>query len=288
MNLTRRRFITIAAAAAVPTGATAVTWQGRAFGADTSITLDASGETADAAIHAAIGTIRRIEAQFNLYDPSSAIVALNSRKQITNPDPMFVELLGLSDIVHDATGGLFNPAVGAMWRASASGAPVDPSALNWDQVQYDHQSITIGPNQILTLNGIAQGFATDLITQTLADFGLTSALVNIGEYRALGGPYQLGVSDPHHGLIGRRQITDAAIATSSPAALFVGAQTHIMHAARTPQWSTVSVEAETAAIADAFSTALCLANLNEIHTAAQHPAIRRIMIVDKNGDLSTI
>ena len=288
MTLSRRRFITIAAASLLPRTAQAHEWTGYAFGADTSIRLNAPDETADAALRAAISEIRKIEAQFNLFDSASAIRELNRNKALNTPDPMFVDLLDHADRAYRDTGGLFDPTIGAMWRDAASGFPVDPQTMGWDQVQYSPARITIGDTQSITLNGIAQGYATDRITNLLADFGLGDMLVNIGEYRALGGPFQLGLSDPRHGMIGRRQLAGAAIATSSPAALFVGAQTHIMHPVRTAQWSTVSVEADTATIADAYSTALCLAHLDEIHAAAQHPAIRRIVIVDKNGDLSTI
>ncbi|OUD10502.1 hypothetical protein BVC71_03110 [Marivivens niveibacter] len=288
MILSRRRFITIAAASMLPRTAQAHEWTGYAFGADTSIRLDAPDETADAALRAAIAEIRKLEAQFNLFDSTSAIRELNRSKALNAPDKMFVDLMDHADRAYRDTGGLFDPTIGAMWRDMASGGPVSLQSMGWDQVRFNPSRISIGDTQSITLNGIAQGYATDRITDLLKKFGLQDVLVNIGEYRALGGPFQLGLSDPRHGVIGRRQLSGAAIATSSPAALFVGAQTHIMHPARTAKWSTISVEADAATIADAFSTALCLANLDEINAAAQHPAIRRIVIVDKHGDLSTI
>ena len=38
----------------------------------------------------------------------------------------------------------------------------------------------------ITLNGIAQGYITDKVTELLASFGISNTLVNMGEYRALG------------------------------------------------------------------------------------------------------
>ena len=34
----------------------------------------------------------------------------------------------------------------------------------------------------ITLNGIAQGYITDKVTEILANFGISNTLVNMGEY----------------------------------------------------------------------------------------------------------
>jgi thiamine biosynthesis lipoprotein len=43
------------------------------------------------------------------------------------------------------------------------------------------------PGQALTFNGIAQGFATDLVVGELQAAGAEKVLANIGEYAGFGG-----------------------------------------------------------------------------------------------------
>lgn len=55
----------------------------------------------------------------------------------------------------------------------------------------------------LTLNGIAQGYITDRVTQLLRNGGLDRALVDMGEIRGLnqnvaGTPWQVGLANPGH------------------------------------------------------------------------------------------
>ena len=152
-------------------------------------------------------------------------------------------------------------------------------------------TIRLSPYQQLTFNGIAQGFATDLIRADLAALGLTRALINIGEFTALGGPFTLGLSDPEQGLFATRRLTDQAIATSSPGAMRVAGRPHILHRdpARTPRWSTVSVISPSAAVADAASTAFTLMTRAEIaHSIDRLPTGTSATLLAGNGDLVTL
>nr|WP_253286117.1 FAD:protein FMN transferase [Ruegeria sp. HKCCD6157] len=73
-----------------------------------------------------------------------------------------------------------------------------------------------GQGLALTQNGIAQGFAADLVVRALRKAGWESVLVNIGEYYASGRQFLLGETDPVHGLVEVTHLKDSAIATSSP------------------------------------------------------------------------
>ena len=91
----------------------------------------------------------------------------------------------------------------------------------------------------------------DLVRDHLAAHGFTSALVNIGEYAALGGPFRLGIADPVAGMLAESVLTQGALAVSSPQAMQIGGQGHILHPqGQPPRWSTVAVEADSAALAD--------------------------------------
>lgn len=291
MTLSRRRFLTISAAfAAMPATSYAAQWQGRAFGADVSLTLRGPRDVAQAALTEARGLLAQIEGLFSLYDPSSALVALNRAGTLNSPDARFVEVMEAADRAHRQTDGLFDPAVQPLWAALASGGDADAARgkIGWARVRFDPSRIVLGQGQALTFNGIAQGYATDVIADALAARGLTDTLVNIGEYRGLGGPWTLGIKDPVHGRLGMRTISDGAVATSSPAATMLGVGGHILHAHARPMWSTVSVEAARATVADSLSTAMVLASRDQIESIAARADIRRVTLVDFDGNLTTL
>ena len=287
----RRRFLTLAAAfACAPRPAQASTWQGYALGAEVSITLHGPREWAAPLLAALPARLNQIEEDFSLYRDTSLLARLNAHGRLEVSDS-FAKLLELCDAAHLLTGGAFDPTVQPLWQALSQGADTQgpQAAIGWDRVTRQGRSVTLGKGQALTLNGIAQGFATDLIAEELTQAGATKALINIGEFRALGGPFTLGLSDPSQGYIGNRRLQNAAIATSSPLATRAGAAPHILGPqGQRPLWSTVSVTADSAALADALSTAACLMPKRALKSLAQHPDIQAIQIVDQNGTLSTL
>lgn len=265
----RRRFLAICAAAlALPARADTVRWQGRAMGAEVSLTIEAPRETAHAALREVRHILRETEQLFSLYDPDSSLSQLNASGRLDHPDPRFVTLLTLCNEAHHLTQGRFDPTVQRLWQALAQGQ--DPRAaqqsIGWHRITIESTKITLAPGQALTLNGIAQGFATDLVRNALNRAGLARVLVNIGEYHGSGREWHIGVADPQHGLVARQILKNRALATSSPGVMPLGRTgTHILDPkGDSPRWSTVSVEAKTATMADALSTAFCHASDNEI------------------------
>ena len=290
MRVGRRRFLAIAASfAVVPAAVRAEVWRGRAFGADVSIELDGPAAVTGPALAEAQALIAEVEGLFSLYDPGSELSRLNADGARTVP-ALFEALMRIADAAHDLTGGLFDPTVQPLWHALAHGGDVDAARaqVGWGRVQMRGNRVQLGDGQALTFNGIAQGFATDLVSDLLRARGFARTLVNIGEYRAAGGPWRLGLADPVHGLLATRTINTMAVATSSPMATPVGPNGHIVHAGHVPRWSTVSVEAETAAMADALSTGLVLADLERIQAVRAAKSVHRITLVDPQGDLITL
>lgn len=291
MILSRRRFVTISAAfAAAPRAAAAQTWQGHAFGAEVSLTIRGPREVAAPALAQARAAMQRVEGLFSLYDPHSALSRLNAHGTLMAPDPDFLALMQAADHAHHVTAGLFDPSVQPLWAALARGADTANAlaAIGWGRVDFSEQEVTLGTGQALTFNGIAQGFATDVVADVLASHGLSDVLVNIGEYRGHGGPWRLAVQDPIHGRLGMRSLTSGAIATSSPLATRLGTQGHILHRAAQPQWSTVSVEAPSATLADSLSTAMVLATRAEVEAMRAKADVTRVTLVDMEGNLATL
>jgi thiamine biosynthesis lipoprotein len=123
----------------------------------------------------------------------------------------------------------------------------------------------------VTLNGIAQGYITDRVTDLLRAARFDSVLVQLGETRAgaprsEGRPWRVGIPDPFvpGGMIETVEAVDLAIATSSgPATRFdaAGRHHHLFDPATgrsADRWASVSVVAPRATTADALSTALAV------------------------------
>ncbi len=285
--MNRRRFLALTAAAASLAGQAGArtVWQGRAFGADCRLDLQGPEDSAALVLNGLPKLIESIEAEFSLHRDSS-LTRLNSTGSLTDPSPAFRALVALSDAVHRLTDGAFDPSVQPLWQALATGqSPTGP--VGWHLVGQG-AAITLRPGMGLTFNGIAQGFAADAVRALLSHHGFGQAFIDMGEIATLGGPFTVGLQDPMAGQLATRRLQGTAIATSSPWATLVGGQPHIQHPRGLPPlWSSVTVEARSAALADALSTALCFLPRARI-AALRHPGLVRVTLVDREGNLESL
>nr|AWJ66056.1 nitrous oxide reductase maturation periplasmic protein [uncultured bacterium] len=280
---TRRRFLAISAAAvATPICAAAAEtrvhhWRGAALGAAASITLNGTdAATAARIVDAGVAEIARLERIFSLHRDDSALARLNRDGRLDAPPFELLELLGICADVHDRTGGAFDPTVQPLWalhaERHAAGAPPSPAEIEqvlertgWRHLRFDSASVSFDrAGMALTLNGIAQGYIADRVAMRLRDAGLRDVLVDMGEIAAFGarpggGPWRVGIAGG-----ARRDLSDAAIATSAPLGTTLdaaGTAGHILDP-RTGhpggRWRQVTVIARSAALADGFSTGFCL------------------------------
>lgn len=296
-KLTRRRMIVIAASAAgsallagsrFARANAPVRWRGSALGAQVSIEIHHPDRAeAERLVERSVLDVRRLEQQFSLYRADSAICALNRTGILVAPDTDMVTLLQASLSFAGITGGAFDPTVQPLWRLHADhfapGRPdsdgPSPHALAEALAKVGYTGLRVGADRIalarrgaaITLNGIAQGYATDRVVERLRQAGLSTTLVDMGEIRAIGArpegtPWRVGLGDPERpGTITETvDLVDRAIATSAGAGFRFdpsGRFTHLFDPAtgRSPQlYSTVSVVAPTATEADALSTAFSL------------------------------
>lgn len=294
-HLTRRRFLTLCASApamglASAARASTQIWRGQAFGAEVSLELSSDVRQLQQDLDAVVQELRQIEARFSIYLPSSELSQLNARGRIAVSEEMH-EVLRLVRRVHLVSEGLFDPTIQPLWQALSDGRDTTEARalIGFERVEIGSSHVRLAPGQKLSLNGIAQGYATDRITALLRQRGYDHALVNMGEFRAMGGPYHLGMSDPEAGQLGRLSLTDGAVASSSPGAMRVGDETHILHPkGGVPLWSTVTVQARSAALADAVSTAFCLMPRNQIARVCDRLDLGPVVMVDFEGNLETL
>lgn len=281
MTLTRRRFLTIsAAAAAIPRSAAAsaasARWRGMALGAPASVTLSGVSPQEARPVFAALeAELNRLEEIFSLFRDTSALCRLNRDGHLRTPPAELLEVLSLSDTLHTGSGGAFDPTVQPLWQALAAGKETARArkAIGWGGVQFDTAAIRFTrTGMALTLNGIAQGYLTDRAADLLKAHGFSNILVDIGEIAASGhkpdGPWQAGISDTDGTVLKRVTLSDVALATSAPGGTRLpGGEGHILHPDGTaPRQRLVSVSAPRAVVADGLSTALCLLDRNAAHT----------------------
>lgn len=294
MIASRRRFLRIAAtftgcaALRADRGLTAPTrhlWRGVALGADCEIQLyHPDALAADRLIAACVAEARRLEAVFSLYRPDSALCRLNRDATLEDPPADLLRLLSECQEMHDVTGGAFDPTVQPLWNLYASHfsrADADPagpgpaltaaslSHVGWKKVAFDESRVSLAPSMALTLNGIAQGYITDRVCDLLRREGVGHTMVDMGELRALdtrpdGSPWRIGLENGKREIKHIVELASRAVATSAAAGTTFDTSGKFAHhfdphtGAARPIWSSVSVIARTATMADGLSTAFSM------------------------------
>ncbi len=278
MTSSRRRFLAISAAAIACPGLAAAqpiyTWEGVALGARATLRLAHPDATE---ISKRVATeISRLEDIFSLYRSESALSRLNRNQVLVSPPFDLLECLSLAGAAHGASDGLFDPTIQPLWAcygdAAMNGTLPDQQAVEaaraltgWDRVTLDAATVTMDPGMALSLNGIAQGYIADRVADMLRAEGLNDILINTGEFRALGTqpdgqawPVKLTSG-------GTVPLVSRALATSAPLGTTFGQDAQVGHILDprsglpcAAQWSEITVSANTAAAADALSTAACL------------------------------
>ncbi len=291
--LSRRRFLTITAAAALTPGAAVAAsstsrWRGVALGAPATIQLTGlDGADAAPIFKASEAEIARLEALFSLYRADSELSRLNRLGELRRPSPEMLELLSLSGAIHAASAGAFDPTVQPLWRVYAKAKGVAPdaealvaarSSLGWRHVEISVDVVRFShPGMALTLNGIAQGYIADRVADLMRGRGLRDVLIDTGEVAAMGlrpdgSPWRAGIATPDGALHGEVALTGRALATSSPTGTLLNAagDGHILDprtGAPGGKWRVASVSADLAAVADGLSTAFCLMDMEGINQA---------------------
>ena len=274
-QINRRRFIQIlgafGACTALPISVLAneraiIEWDGISLGADSNIKLfHPDKDKAKKILSASLKEITRLEKIFSLYRDDSLIVELNKNGILKNPPKEFRELIEKSKYFGDITNGQFDITVQSLWNKSGGTDLVDYKKIRIEEdIFFEKQGMQI------TLNGIAQGYITDKVTELLRNEGIDNALVSLGEKYALGshpqgGNWRIGVANSDKVI----ELNNQAIATSN------NDIDHIYdpRSGKLAKKKQITVIADNATKADALSTALCL---GDVDGAEEREAIKVI------------
>jgi thiamine biosynthesis lipoprotein len=295
--MNRRRFLLLAAGSAAGLAAAGgayrsltrqavrrgpiVTRKTFALGTEVSITaLHPSPTAAARAIATAFDELALVEELLSIYRPDSELSLLNCHGRLAHPHPYLLDVLQHAQRVSQQSGGAFDVTVQPLWDAFAAAAKNQqlPNAgviaqaksnVDWTQLEIEKNRIRLlKPSMKVTLNGIAQGFATDRVLAALRAGGVEHALINAGELLPLGRSargdcWRVGIQHPrqNNAHIALADLDGRALATSGDYATRFsadGRHNHILDprtGGSPTELSSVSILAPTGMAADALSTA---------------------------------
>jgi thiamine biosynthesis lipoprotein len=328
-RLTRRRAIRIfAAAAGLPLMIAAVRatappaqmfhWQGEVLDALAELTLvHTDAALARRTILTIEGEIARYERIFSLYQPESEISRLNAAGILRRPAPELRTLIEESQHFGVMSGGAFDISVQPLWRLYEahfwSHARVVPdivaSAQDVARELVDFRRIETGAGRIafaragmgITLNSVAQGFITDAVADMLRNQGFESAVVDLGEFRALGRhpdghPWRIGIQDPLAASAVDRalELDDMGLAVSGGYGTTFEPTGHFHHifdpqtGASANKIADAAVIASRATAANALTVAICVVGEERAQALLKACPGTRAIITRSDGTLATI
>jgi FAD:protein FMN transferase len=175
----------------------------------------------------------RWEASMSLYQSQSEISRLNRYGILEDPSADFLRLLNISIGHSRGTNGYFDITIWPVLQLikasfKLKGVPPSKEALDnlrpfigvtnielSNQVRFKRKGVMI------SLDGIAKGFAVDEIGKWLKEVRISNFLINFsgnmlaGGYRADNKPWTVGVPDPNTGELITIELHDEAIASSA-------------------------------------------------------------------------
>lgn len=326
--LSRRRFITFAAAAAgLPLllkagGAQArlARWEGTALGAPASIQLFHTDESlAQRAITAALAELQRLEAVFSVYRADSAISMLNRQGMLDQAPADLLTMLERALSLAKISDGVYDPTVQPLWQlyfrhfTASNPDPAGPTAaaraaalalVDWRAVEIDRarsRIVLTRPGMGLTLNSGAQGYITDRVADLLRAHGFERMLVDMGEPRALsakpdGSAWRIAIANPadNSKTVTTLEVVDKCVSTSGGyGTIFdeAGRFTHLFDTrtgGTAPAMFGVSVVADTGIAADGLSTAMLMAPVERRQAILKAGGGEQAIFVTPEGVVATV
>ena len=263
---------------------------------------------AEKAMEAAFAKAEEVNAAASDYLPHSELSQL-SAKPVGEPvplSPLLFNLLATSRRIAEATGGAFDPTLGAMtklWRETRSSGHLPDvetlatarAASGWRHFTLDPAASTITlhhENMAFDLGGIAKGYAADLMLDSLAAAGIRQALVTAGGDVRLGeaplGREGWNVALKTFDLAKNDEIltlSNAAVSTSGDVHQSIEIEgvsySHILDPATglgLTRRVAASVIADEAKISDALATAACVLGDDGSGALRDLPGVREVRV----------
>jgi len=294
------------------------TWRGVALGARASITVcHQDAGNARRLLQRCVAEIRRLEDVLSLYRQGSAITQLNRRGFIDHPPPDLVHVLSLARSYGEVTRGAFDPTVQPLWtlfanhfaRPTARAGGPDERSIEKTRAMVDYRNMSVATRRIdfsrlgmaITLNGIAQGYITDRVSDLLRNEGFDDVLVDLGEIRGLGHhadgrPWTVGIKDPitPARTMDKLTIENQAVATSAGATTRFDRDGRYHHlfdprtGTSSRRYRAITVVALNDTTADALSTAFASMDLPDIKMVLTQYPSATASLTARSGEVTTL
>jgi len=249
-KVSRRKFLSISATSIAlalspsimnaNTSQEKISWSGEALGAQSNMTLfHKSPSYAKETLNICVKEIKRLENIFSLFIPNSSISKLNKlaySKYFNKKDKLQKAIIKAKKLI------------------------------SYKNIQINKEEISFKKTNVqITLNGIAQGYITDKITNILKEKGFTNVLVDLGEFNSIGGydkNRDWNISTPYLKDISYIKLNNQAMASSGGYGTKFNKKYHHLFDAKTGTSAnyvnSCTVKAKNAMLADAIATAICV------------------------------
>lgn len=270
--------------------------------------LHPDGQEGADAIDSALLELERVEQLMSIYRKDSQLSELNRHGEINNPDPLFVDIMRIAMEWSGRSNGAFDITVQPLWEAGEharqKGMTPDVAAVEGARGKVDWREMEISASRIrfkkngmaVTLNGIAQGFATDRVSRVLTARGVEHALIDCGEIgtagvNSKGQPWKVGIQHPRErdAFISVARLAGRSLATSGDYETTFTPDFRFNHLfdPRTGQspaeLASVTIAAPRATHADALSTAVFVLGPEEGMRLIETETHTDAFLVLKNG-----
>lgn len=291
-------------------------FEGPTMGTTWQITVLAEGGADPSTLPAAIAAeLAEIDRQMSTWRDDSVLTAFNAHAS-TDPFPApraLLECLALAREVSERSGGAFDVTIAPLVEAWGFGRHPSPdpnpsaealtrlrARVGWAGLHVDLSAGTLRKDQpelVVDVSAIAPGYAADVLSDRLVALGFPRHLVDVGgEFRARGegpsGPWRLGIERPD-GPLGARtvqevvRLREGALATSGDYRNYreqdgVRISHTIDPRSGRPiahRLASVTVVHRTAALADAWATALNVLGPDEGLALAEREGLAALFLV---------
>lgn len=289
-------------------------WRGEALGAQASMHLwHANAGHAQRTLARMASEVLRLERSFSLYRPDSELSRLNGDGVLAGASRDMIAVLERAHAIAEASGGAFDPTVQPLWTLyedhfgrptpDPAGPPV--AAIEAARRVVDYRGVDVtghtiryaSPGMSMTLNGIAQGYITDVVADLLRNEGFDHVVIELGETRVLGThpegrPWLVGLKDFDGGTDRTIELVNESSATSGGYGTvfdLTGEHHHIFDpdtGLSANRLAEVVVTAPRATDADALATALFVAGEDRAAAIlATTPGARAILTRTDGGSV---
>lgn len=203
------------------------------FAMNTYMTFTAHGENAETALNESMEQIKMLESLWSVTGSESEIYRANhSAGQTITVSQETAELISFALEMAEKTNGALDPTIYPLLTAwgfttDAKQVPSDEEIttlleyVGYDRIQLEDKSLSVPDGMELDLGAVGKGYAADLVTEVLKEYGVESAIISLGGNiqaigsRPDGSDWRVGIRAPwEDGNLGVLEVSNAAVVTS--------------------------------------------------------------------------